>query len=114
MLHTEEATKSQSKVLEELRRFYCDTCSKLNSKMIIVQGNTEKFWYVLQKQKIDFRERNVNIFLPGKQPDAGGLYYKFLTLYMRNFSSNPVVYGYKIMCFSKSHRWSACQKLIFS
>ena len=66
LLHTEEVEKSQSKVLEELRTFYSDTCTKLNSKTIIVQRDIERFWWVLQRQKIDFREHNT-LFLPEKQ-----------------------------------------------
>ena len=40
-LHTEEAAVSQSKVLEELRTCYSDTCTKLNNKTIIVQHDIE-------------------------------------------------------------------------
>ena len=84
LLHTEEVTISQSKVLEELRTFYSDTCTKLNSKTIIVQRNIERF---------DFREHNINVIFAGEAaPDAGGPHYEFLTLRMRNFTSHPVVY----------------------
>ena len=94
LLYTEEVTVCQSKVLEELRTFYSNTCTKLNSKTIIVQRDIERVWYVLQRQNIDFREHNINvIFAREAAADTGGPHYEFLTLCMRNFSSHSVVYG---------------------
>ena len=115
LLHTEEVAVSQSKVLEELRTFYSNTCTKLNSKTIIVQRDIERVWYVLQKQNIDFREHNINVIFAGETAaDTGGPHYEFLTWCMRNFSSHPVVYGTQNNAFFQEFtvRLIACQKLI--
>ena len=76
LLHTEEVAVSQSKVLEELRTCYSDTNTKFNSKTIIVQRDIEKFWYLLQRQKIDFTEHNINdIFLKEAAADRAKQYF---------------------------------------
>ena len=105
LLHTEEVTISQSKVLEELRTFYSDTCTKLNSKTIIVQHNIERF---------DFREHNINVIFAGEAaPDAGGPHYEFLTLRMRNFSSHPVVYRTQNVFFFRNSPLDCLSKTYF-
>ena len=102
LLHTEEVAISQSKVLEELRTFYSDTCTKLNSKTITVQRDIGIFWYVQQREKIDLREHNINVIFAGEAAaDAGGPYYEFLTLCIGNFSSHPVVYRTQNVFFSQ-------------
>ena len=115
LLHTEEVGVSQSKVLEELRTFYSDTCTKLNNKTIIVQHDIERVWYVLQRQNIDFREHNINvIFAREAAADAGGRHYEFLTLYLRNISSLPVVYGIQNNAFFRSSPLDCLSKTCFT
>ena len=59
-LHTEEVAVSQSKVLEELKTCYSDT------------------WYLLQRQKIDFTEQNINdIFAAESGADGAKQYFFF-------------------------------------
>ena len=76
LLHTEEVAVSQSKVLEELRTCYSDKYTKCNSKTIIVQRDIGKFWYLLQRQKIDFTEHNINdIFFKEAAADGAKQYF---------------------------------------
>ena len=76
LLHTEEVAVSQSKVLEELRTCYSDKYTKFNSKTIIVQRDIGKFWYLLQRQKIDFTEHNINdIFFKEAAADGAKQYF---------------------------------------
>ena len=101
LLHTEEIAISQSKVLEELRHFI-PIYAQSSTVTIIVQRDIERFWYVLQRQKINFREHNINVIFAGEAASEGvGPHYEFLTLCMRNFSSHPVVYGAQNVFFQE-------------
>ena len=115
LLHTEEVAISQSKVLEELRTFYSDTCTMLNSKTITVQRDIGIFWYVQQREKIDLREHNINVIFAGEAAaDAGGPHYEFLTLCIGNFSSHPVVYRTQNVFFLRNSPLDCLSRTCFT
>ena len=69
----------------------------------------------MQRQKIDFREHNINVtFAREAAADAGGPHYEFLTLCMRNFSSHPVIYGTQNNVFFRNSPLDCLSKTYFT